>query len=68
MSVFTLTVHQYVYYRRRAHRQKQSVGKTLVGNLWSVGECVRNKHIDGFTNGHSTIKKLPASSYWYLYR
>jgi hypothetical protein len=66
MSVFTLTVHQYVYYRR-AHRQKQSVGKTLVGNLWSVGESVRNKYIDGFTNGQSTPKKVPASSYWYLH-
>jgi hypothetical protein len=43
---------------RHDHRLKQSIEKTLVGDLWSAG----NNFTDGFTDGQSTPKKtLPTS-------
>jgi hypothetical protein len=55
--IFTLTVNRYVFYRQN-QGQKQSIEKTLVGNLWFVGEFVSNKFIDGLTNGQSAQKEI----------
>jgi hypothetical protein len=49
MSVLTLIVYRYVYYKR-SHKWKQSVEKTHVCNLWFVGKSIGNKYTDGFTN------------------
>jgi hypothetical protein len=51
----TLAICWYVCYRW-IHERKQFVEKTLVDNLWIVGESIGNKHIDGFTNKQSTPK------------
>jgi hypothetical protein len=48
--IFKLVVNRYVYYWQ-AHEKKQSVRNILIGNLWTVGESVGNKYIDGFANG-----------------
>jgi hypothetical protein len=55
--VFTLTVYRYVYYRRTRGR-KQSVEKTHVDNLWSVGESIGNEYIDGFIDIQSVPKNI----------
>ena len=39
---------------RRTHGWKQSVGKTLVGNLWTVG----NKYNDGFIDEQCALKNV----------
>jgi hypothetical protein len=51
-----LAICRYGCYRR-THKQKQFVKKTLVDNLWIVGESIDNKHTDGFTNKQNTPKK-----------
>jgi uncharacterized membrane protein len=56
----TLIVCQYIYYRW-VHEQKQYIEKTLIGNLWYVGESVGNKYTYGFTNGQS------APNFFYLF-
>ena len=40
----------FTYVTNRGLRHKQSVGKTHVGNLWTVVKSVNNKYINGFTN------------------
>jgi hypothetical protein len=51
-----LAICRYVCYRR-THKQKQFVEKTLVDNLWIVGESIDNKYTDEFTNKQNTPKK-----------
>ena len=57
MSVFTLAVHQFICYQQ-THGRKQSVGKTLVSNLWIVTKSVDIKYTNGFTDGQSMSKKF----------
>jgi hypothetical protein len=49
LFVFTLTIHRYVYYQW-AYGRKQAVEKTLVSNLYSIGEFIDKIITDGFIN------------------
>ena len=52
MSVFTLIVHQYVYYWQ-TDGWKWSIEKAIVDNLWIVGESINNKYTDKFIDEQS---------------
>jgi hypothetical protein len=67
MLIVTLIILRNIFYRQ-AHGWKQSIKKTLVDNLWYIGDSISNKFIDRLKIDKAHQKNLPVSLCQYIHQ